>query len=223
LIYKDEFDCDSEYQYSGGKDKAALYKMQQEHCQEIINEDREENNNIHINNDIFPKHIFLYHRRSFPRKKIIKYKFKTYEEFHKETLLIAIKKELCDCLDETLKYDDNLITDFTVSFNERTTADNRFRKDRTKKVYRILNDDIKKMKCNLYPGSYVLYPLFFSTQKEYYIYSLFPYLDSGKYDSFVDVFFSTKNFYFFLNLPNNVINIPNLPVYSFYKSIQGGN
>jgi hypothetical protein len=27
LIDKDELDCDSEYQYSGGKDKAVLYKM----------------------------------------------------------------------------------------------------------------------------------------------------------------------------------------------------
>jgi hypothetical protein len=27
LIDKYEFDCDSEYKYSGGKDKAALYKM----------------------------------------------------------------------------------------------------------------------------------------------------------------------------------------------------
>jgi hypothetical protein len=122
-----------------------------------------------------------------------------------------------------LKFNDNLITDFAVSFNERTTADNRFRKDRAKKVYRILNDDIKKMKYNLYPSSYVPYPLLFSIQKEYDIYFLFPYLDSGKYDTFVDVFFSTGNFYFFLNLPNNVINIPNLPMYAFYKSIQKGN
>jgi hypothetical protein len=65
--------------------------------------------------------------------------------------------------------------------------------------------------------------LFFSTQKEYDIYSLFPHLDSGKYYSFVDVFFSTGNFYFFFNLPNNVINIPNLPVCAFCSSIQKGN
>jgi hypothetical protein len=31
LIDKDEFDCNSEYQYTGGKDKAVLYQMQQEH------------------------------------------------------------------------------------------------------------------------------------------------------------------------------------------------
>jgi site-specific DNA-adenine methylase len=52
---------------------------------------------------------------------------------------------------------------------------------------------------------------------------LFPHLDSGKYDSFVDVFFRTGNFYFFLNLPNNLLNILNLPVYGFYRYIQKGN
>jgi hypothetical protein len=31
LIDKDEFDCDSESQYTGGKDKAVLYQIQQEH------------------------------------------------------------------------------------------------------------------------------------------------------------------------------------------------
>jgi hypothetical protein len=85
LIDKDEFDCDSEYQYIGGKDKAVLYEMEQEHYKQIINEDREENNNNNNNNNnnTFPKHIFLYHRRSFPQKSIIKYKFKTHEEFNK--------------------------------------------------------------------------------------------------------------------------------------------
>jgi hypothetical protein len=98
LIDKDEFDCDSEYLYTGGKD----YKQ-------IINEDREENNNSNNNNvnkDIFLKHIFLHHKRSFPRKSIIKYKFKIHEEFNKQTLLVVIKKKLCDCLDETLKYEE---------------------------------------------------------------------------------------------------------------------
>jgi hypothetical protein len=110
------------------------------------------NTNNNVNKDTFPKYIFLYHRRWFSKKKIIKYKFKIHEEFDKQTLLIDIKKELCDCVDEILKFDDNLITDFAVSFNERSTADNKFRKDRTKKVYRILNYDIKKMKYNFHLG-----------------------------------------------------------------------
>jgi hypothetical protein len=144
LIDKDEFDCDSEYQYTGGKDKTALYKMEQEHYQGIINEGREDNNNNNIKKDIFPKHIFLYHRRSFPRKKIIKYKFKTHEEFDKETLLIAIKKELCDCLDKTLKFNNNLIIYFAISFNERTIADNRFWKNRTKRFIEYLMMILRK-------------------------------------------------------------------------------
>jgi hypothetical protein len=53
LIDKDEFDCDSEYQYIGWKDKAILYQMQQEYYKQIINEDREENNNNNVNKDIF--------------------------------------------------------------------------------------------------------------------------------------------------------------------------
>jgi hypothetical protein len=139
--------------------------MQREHYKQIINEGREENNNN--NNNTFPKCIFLYHRKSFPRKGVIKYKFKTHEEFNKQTLLVAIKKELFDCLDETLKYDDSVITNFYISFDENNDSDNKFRKDRTKKFYRILDDNIKKMKYNLYPSSYILYQLFFSTQKEY--------------------------------------------------------
>jgi hypothetical protein len=89
LIDKDEFECDSEYKYTGGKDRAVLYEMQQEHYKQIINEDGEESNN----NNAFPKHIFLYHKRSFLRKDIIKYKFNMHEEFNKQTLLVAIKKE----------------------------------------------------------------------------------------------------------------------------------
>jgi hypothetical protein len=41
FIDKDKFDCDSDYQYIGGKDKAVLYDMQQEHYKQIINEERE--------------------------------------------------------------------------------------------------------------------------------------------------------------------------------------
>jgi hypothetical protein len=58
---------------------------------------------------------------------------------------------LCDCLDETLKYDDSVITNFFINFDEKNDTNNKFRKDRTKKVYRILDDNIKKMKYNLYP------------------------------------------------------------------------
>jgi hypothetical protein len=71
--------------------------------------------------------------------------------------------------------------------------------------------------------THTLYTCYSSPQKEYDVNSLFLYIGSGKYDTFVDVFFSTGNFFFFLNLEKNVINIPNLPVFAFYRCIQKGN
>jgi hypothetical protein len=115
-----------------------------------------------------------------------------------------------------------VITDYFLTFNEKNDEENRFRKVRTKKVYMILEEAVKKLKFQWYPNSYILYALFFSTQKDYDINSLFPYFGSGKYNTFVDVFFTTRNFYFFLNLEKNMINIPNLPVFAFYKCIQKG-
>jgi hypothetical protein len=38
----------------------------------------------------------------------------------------------------------------------------------------------------------------------------------------VDVFFSTGNFYFFLNLEKNAINIPSIPVNVFYRYVEKG-
>jgi site-specific DNA-adenine methylase len=34
--------------------------------------------------------------------------------------------------------------------------------------------------------------------------------------------FTTGNLFFFLNLPKNIINIPNLPAYCFYKVLKRG-
>jgi hypothetical protein len=136
--------------------------------------------------------------------------------------LFAVKKELCDILEDITPYDDSVIGDFFLIFNEKNDEENRFRKARTKKVYTILEEAVKKLKFQWYPNSYILYPLFFSTQKEYDINSLFPYLGSDKYYTFVDVFFITGNFYFFLNLEKNVINIPNLPAFAFYRCKQKG-
>jgi hypothetical protein len=138
-------------------------------------------------------------------------------------MLFAVKKELCDILDEIIHYNDSVIRDFFLTFNEKNDEENKFRKARTKKMYTIVEEVVKKLKFQWYPNSYILYPLFFSTQKEYDVNSLFPCLGLTKYHTFVDVFFSTGNFYFFLNLEKNAINIPNLPVYTFYKCIQEGN
>jgi hypothetical protein len=109
--------------------------------------------------------------------------------------------------------------DVFLTFNEKNDEENKFSKTRRKKIYTIQEEVVKKLKFQWDPNSYILYPLFFSIQKEYDINSLFPYLGSGKYNTFMDVFFSAGNFYFFLNLEKNVINIPNLPVYAFYRCI----
>jgi hypothetical protein len=112
-------------------------------------------------------------------------------------MLFTEMKELCNLVDDIINYDYTVITDFFLTFNEKNNEENRFRKARTKNVYTILEEVVKKMKFQWYPNSNILYPLFFSTQKEYDINSLFPYLGSGKYKTFVDLFFSTGNFYFF--------------------------
>jgi site-specific DNA-adenine methylase len=67
-----------------------------------------------------------------------------------------------------------------------------------------------------------MYPLFTSTQKEIDLNSLVPFIDGNQYDSFVDVLFTTGNLFFFINLPKNLINIPNLPSYCFYKVLKRG-
>jgi hypothetical protein len=63
--------------------------------------------------------------------------------------------------------------------------------------------------------------LFTSTKKEIDLNSLVPFIDGNQYDSFVDVLlFTTGNLFFFLNLSKNLINIPNLPSYYFYKVLK---
>jgi hypothetical protein len=81
-------------------------------------------------------------------------------------MLFAVKKELCDILDDIIHYDNSVITDFFLTFNEKNDEENRFRNARTKKMYSIVEEEVKKLKFLLYPNSYILYPLFFSTQKE---------------------------------------------------------
>jgi hypothetical protein len=78
------------------------------------------------------------------------------------------------------------------------------------------------MKYKLSANSYLIFPFFLSTHKENDINYLFPYIDSGKYSTFVNEFFNTDNFYFFLCPKNDIINIPNLPTLAFYGSIQNG-
>jgi hypothetical protein len=64
--------------------------------------------------------------------------------------------------------------------------------------------------------------LFTSTQKEIDLNSLVPFIDGNQYNTFVNVLFTTGNLFFFLNLSKNLINIPNLPSYCFYKVLKRG-
>jgi hypothetical protein len=171
-----------------------LQRMEDEHVRQML---KEEDNELSNTSNTYPKHTFDFKKKVLPRKKIVRYRIKSEEAFNKQNMLFAVKKELCDILDDAIHYDDSVITDFFLTFNEKNDEKNRFRKARTKKVYTILEEVMKKLKFQWYPNSYILYPLFFSTQKDYDINSLFPYLGSGKYKTFVDVFFSTGNFYFF--------------------------
>jgi hypothetical protein len=68
----------------------------------------------------------------------------------------------------------------------------------------------------------IQYPLFTSTQKEIDLYSLVPFIDENQYDTFVDALFAIGNLFFFLNLSKNLITIPNLQSYCFYKILKRG-
>jgi hypothetical protein len=57
-----------------------------------------------------------------------------------------MKKDLCNILDDIINYDDSVITDFFLTFNEKNEEENRFRKAGTKKVYTILEEVVKKLK-----------------------------------------------------------------------------
>jgi hypothetical protein len=59
-------------------------------------------------------------------------------------MMFAVKKELCDILDDVIHYDVSVITDFFLTFNKKNDEENRFRKARTKKVYTILEEVVKK-------------------------------------------------------------------------------
>jgi hypothetical protein len=159
-------------------------------------------------------------KKELPGKKIARFRLKIDDIFNKNVMLFAVNMELYDIFDEIIYYDNNVIADIFLIFNEKNNDENRFRKARTKNAYTILEKAVNKLKFQLYLNSYILNILFFSSQKEYYINNLFSYLGLGKCNTFVDVFFNTCKFYFFLNLKNSVIYIYNLPVYVFYRYIK---
>jgi hypothetical protein len=185
--------------------------MQQNHLKQLDEE---------IEN--YPKHHFKRKRSVFPRKKQIDFDIKCDENFSKYTFIVSMKKEVTEILERCLKFPESVISNFSMHFTEKNSEENKLRKPRTKKLYKILDDKVKQMKYKLFANSYLIFPFFLSTHKENDINYLFPYIDSGKYTTFVDVFFNKGNFYFFLCLENNIINIPSLPTLAFYRSIQKG-
>jgi hypothetical protein len=80
----------------------------------------------------------------------------------------------------------------------------------------VLDDKIVQTKFKFFQTD-ILYPLFTSTQKEIDLNSLVHFIDENKYDIFVDVLFTTGNLFYLLDLSKNLINIPKLPSYCFYK------
>jgi hypothetical protein len=107
---------------------------------------KEEDEELLNMSNTFPKQTFDLKKKVLPRKKIVRFRIKTDETFNKQTLLFAVKKELCDILEEIIHYDDSVITDFFLTFHGKNDEENKFRKARTKKVYTILEEAVKKLK-----------------------------------------------------------------------------
>jgi hypothetical protein len=85
----------------------------------------------------------------------------------------------------------------------------------------VLDDKIVQKKFKFFQTG-IPHPLFACIQKEKDLNFLVPFIESGQYDTIVDVMFTTGNLFFFMNLPKNIINIPNLPTYCFYKVLKRG-
>jgi hypothetical protein len=108
-----------------------------------------------------------------------------------------------------------------ITLISKTDNNNKIRKPRAKKIYKVLDDIIVQKKFKFFQTD-ILYPLFVSIQKKIDLNFIVPFIESGQYNTFVDVMFTTGNLYFFLNLPKNILNIPNLPAYCFYKVLKRG-
>jgi hypothetical protein len=132
-IDESEIDTTSEFHYqTGEKCPMELRRIEDEHVRQMIKEEDKQLSNT------FVKHTFDLKKKVLPRKKIVRFRIKSDEVFNKQNMLFAVKKELCDILDDIIHYDDSVITDFFLIFNEKNDEENRFRKARTKKVYMIL-------------------------------------------------------------------------------------
>jgi hypothetical protein len=89
------------------------------------------------------------------------------------------------------------------------------RKERTKKIYTVLTSP------KTFNNLPILYPFFLSTSKENDINKLARDIPSN-IQLYVEIMFTTGNFYFYLNNSKNNINITNLATFAFYRTLQRG-
>jgi hypothetical protein len=185
--------------------------------------------NIIINtnkDDYANKNEYTLKTKTLPRKGEKYITITSYERFKKDNFIKSLHTDIDNIISynlQDLNEEENNITNFKLTFSIKNKDNKKIRKPRMKKVYKVLEENIIEAKYQLYPSSFILYPTFISTEKENDINLIFPFLNGSQiYTRFVDVLFSTGNFYFFMNLKNNIINIPNLPTYAFYKALQRG-
>jgi hypothetical protein len=191
---------------TGGKDSDMLYEQYLNH----IRENPDDN-----------KHTVRI--RKYPRKKERKFEIKSFDKFNKDSFIKSIHNSIDPILNKYLLNEDTFISKFKMSFEEKSEDDKKIRKPRTKKVYKVLDENIIEMRNLLFKSSKLIYPIFLSTEKENDINLIFPLINNNNtYNTFIDLFFTTGNLYFFLNMEKNIINIPNLPTYAFYRALQRG-
>jgi hypothetical protein len=191
---------------TGGKDENELFEQYLKHIRE--------------NSD---KHTYSVRIKTFPRKKQRNFEIKSADMFDKDEIIKSIHNDLDAIFNKNINDGKIYINKFKITFEEKSKDDKKIRKPRTKKVFKILDENIIQKRNSSFQPAFNLYPIFISTEKENDINLLFPLLnDNNNYNTFVDVFFGTGNFYFFMNMENNYINIPNLPTYAFFRALQRG-
>jgi hypothetical protein len=192
---------------TGGKDSDLLHEQYLKHIKENADDNK---HTVRI--------------RKYPRKKERKFEIKSYDKFNKDSFIKSIHNSIDPILSKYLLNEDTYISGFKMTFDEKSEDDKKIRRPRTKKVYKILDENIIEMRNMLIKSSKIIYPIFLSTEKENDINLLFPLIinNNNIYNTFIDLFFTTGNFYFFLNMEKNIINIPNLPNYAFYRTLQRG-
>lgn len=157
--------------------------------------------------------------KTFPRKNDRTFVIKSDEKFTKDDIIKSFHIDLDNILNHFITDEESIISNLKITFSESDDKNQKERKPRIKKLFVILDSNIIEARNSIFPP-FPLYPLFLSTERENDINTIFPYIANKKYNGFIDVIFSTGNLYFFLNFPHNIINIPNIPTYCFYRTLQ---